>query len=136
MDHRISRRSALAALIALIAAPALGQSRDSEWVQIGKRLVSFDREIDVLQVGLHRGVFTGLRVEAKGNAVFIERLTVVLSKGERVDIPVRSVIAAGSRSRDMLLPGLVRAIVRIEIVYRRARVGGPASLTFYGRRPR
>ena len=39
-------------------------------------------------------------------------------------------------SRDMLCPGLIRAIVRIEIDYRRARIGGPASLTFYGRRLR
>lgn len=136
MTRRLNRRGVLAALLALVAAPALGQTKGGEWIQLGKRLVSFAQETDVLHVGLHRGLFTGLRIEAAGNAVFIERLTVEFPRGERVDIPVRSVIAAGSRSRDMLFPGLVRGIVRIEIVYRRARVGGPASLTFYGRRPR
>lgn len=124
----------LAGALSFAALP--GQAQEAEWIQLGKRLVSFAQEIDVLHVGWHRGLFTGLRIEAAGNAVFIERLTVEFPKGERVNIPVRSVIAAGSRSRDMLFPGLIRAIVKIEVEYRRARVGGPAALTFYGRRAR
>jgi hypothetical protein len=136
MSDSIGRRSVLAGLAAVTASSALGQSKPGKWVQLGKRLVSFETETDVLPVGLHRGLFDGLRIEAAGNAVFIERLTVVFPKGEQANIPVRSVIGAGSRSRDMLLPGLVRAIVRIEIVYRRAKLGGAASLTFFGRRAR
>lgn len=136
MPDPLGRRDVLLGLAAMTAAPAFGQTKDAEWVQIGKRLVSFSTETDVLPVGLHRGLFTGLRIEAAGNAVFIERLSVLFPKGEYVDIPVRSIIAAGSRSRDMLFPGLIRAIIRIDIVYRRARVGGPASLRFYGRRAR
>ena len=135
MTQPISRRAALAGALSLVALPLAGRAQEAEWVQLGKRLVSFAQETDVVYVGLHRGLFTGLRIEAAGNSVFIERLTVEFPKGERVTIPVRNVIAAGSRSRDILFPGLIRAIAKIEVNYRRARVGGPASLTFYGRRP-
>lgn len=136
MDHtRCTRRAALAAITAfVVAGPAPAASE--EWVQLAKRLVNFRTETDIVPVGLHRGLFTGLRIEAAGNAVLIESLRVHFSTGEVSDIPVRTVIKAGSRSRDILLPGLVRGIRHIEVRYRRVRLTDPASLTFYGRRIR
>lgn len=105
MTRPINRRAVLAGALSFAALPLPGHAQEAEWIQLGRRLVCYAQEIDVLHVGLHRGLF---------------------------------IIAAGSRSRDMPFPGLIRAIVKIEIEYRRARVGGPAALAFYGRcaRPR
>lgn len=132
----LSRRQMLAGLTALsLARPALAKTQH-EWVLLGKRLVNFRVETDIVPVGLSRGLFSGLRVEVAGNAVLIESLSVRFTNGEDFEVVVRNVVAAGSRTRDILFPGLVRGIRHIRIQYRRVRLSDPASLSFYGRRER
>lgn len=131
-EHHLTRRAALGAmLVAPFAAPALASRGD--WVNLGSRTVSLLKDRDILYVGLAKGLFTGLRLEVSGGAVFMERLSVRFSNDESVELPVRRYIEAGGKTRDMLFPSLVRAIRHVDLIYRRVPGGGTARITVYGR---
>lgn len=131
-----TRRWLLGLMPSLFCATAVLAEKRDEWILLGRRPVNFTQERDVVPVGLHRGLFTHIRVKAAGNAVRIESLRVLFATGETTELQVRAVIAAGSSTRDIPLPGLLRGIRHVEVVYRRAGAIRPASLSFYGRRVR
>jgi hypothetical protein len=101
-----------------MAPGAEAQRRDGRWVELGCKEVSFlgvDR--DVIRVGRREGRFKAIRVEARGNDVEMLDLRVVYANGAPDDIPVRSLIRQGTRTRPLDLRGRQRAIQRIEMVY-------------------
>lgn len=128
----LTRRSLLTSMVSLVLAwPA--QAKD-EWVVLGKRSVQLIRDRDIIVVGLSGGLFTGLKLAVSGNAVYIESLRVSFPNGEDALLPVRSYIEDGGTTRELLLPGLVRGIRSVELVYRRSARKGSATVTVFGRR--
>jgi len=101
-----------------LAAPAAHAQRDGRWVELGCKEVSFlgvDR--DTIRVGRSEGRFKAIRLEARGNDVEMLDLKVVYANGEPDDIPVRSLIRQGTRTRPLDLRGRERAIRQIDMVY-------------------
>jgi hypothetical protein len=129
----VTRRSVLVGGAAAVLAPATVEAA-SEWVVLGQRHVSLRADRDVIVVGARKGLFTGFKLRVAGSAVHFEKVTLVLSNDERKDLTIRSLIRAGGETREILLPGLVRAIIAIDLHYRRVPGGGTASVTALGRR--
>jgi len=117
-------------LCAGATAPALAQ----EYVVLGSRTVNLGRDSDRIRVGLLRGIFSRIRLEVEGNGIFLRDLKMTFMNGETADLPVRAFIEEGGRTRDILLPGLLRAIRHIDMTYRRVPGGGRATVTVVGKR--
>lgn len=119
------------ACMALVASPALAKKGD--WMLLGRRRINLFKERDLIYVGLGAGLFTGLKLQVAASGVFMESLTVRFMNDDRVDLPVRNFIRAGGETREILLPGLVRAIRLVDLRYRKIPTGGVAEVSVLGR---
>jgi hypothetical protein len=103
-------------------------------VLLGSRTVNLGSDHDRIYVGPLRGIFSRIRLEVTGNAIFMQDLKVTFMNGETADLPVRLLIEEGGRTRDILLPGLLRLIAHIDMRYVRVPLGGRAKVTIVGKR--
>ena len=110
----------------------------AQWIRLGDRKVNLLGDFDTIPVGYGDGFFSHIRLEVRGNDIFIGNVRVVFSNGTRTDLEVRNLIREGSRTRNIPLTGVVRAIRRIELSYARGLKKGNAYITAWGRsvRPR
>lgn len=122
---RLRRATLLAGVLACVAitsTDALAQrGRDrgrDDWVQLGCQQVGFRTDRDVVRVGRREGRFSAIRLVVRDNAVEMLDLKVIYANGEPDDIPVRSIIRPGDRTRPLDLRGWERSIDRVEMVYR------------------
>ena len=94
--------------------------RGGNWVDLGCKEVSFlMTDHDTIKVGRREGRFKAIRLQARGNDVEMLDLKVIYANGAPDDIPVRSLIRQGTRTRPLDLKGYERAIHQIDMVYRR-----------------
>ena len=107
----------------LVTAEAQAQrwERDREgWVELGCKQVSFlGADRDTIRVGRREGRFKAIRLAARGNDVEMLDLQVIYANGVPDDIPVRSLIRQGTRTRPLDLRGRDRSIRRIDMVYQK-----------------
>jgi hypothetical protein len=121
---------AVAAGVVVMAGPALA----AEEVVLGSRTVNLGSDHDHIRVGLLKGIFSHIRLEVEDNGIFMQDLRVTFMNGETANLRVRAFIEEGGRTRDILLPGILRAIRHIDMTYRRVPLGGRARVTIVGRR--
>ncbi|MGP0095135.1 MAG: hypothetical protein ACLPKB_35060 [Xanthobacteraceae bacterium] len=95
-----------------------GSHDDRAWVQLGCRDVSLSMERDVIDVGRREGGFTAIQLKASGNDVEMLELKIIYSNGDPDEIPVRSVVRAGSQVGPFDLNGRERSIDRVELRYK------------------
>ncbi len=116
-----------------VAVQAQAQGRGN-WVQLGCQQVSFfGKDRDSIHVGGREGRLKAIRLSARGNDVEMLDLKVIYANGEPDDIPVRSVIRAGTQTRPLDLKGRERAIQSIDMVYRaRLNFRGTATVCAEG----
>lgn len=127
-----TRRSFLGfGCMALLASPALAKRGD--WVLLGVRRINLLKERDLIYVGLNAGLFTGLKLQVAARGVFMESLSVRFVNNDKVDLPVRNFIEKGGETREILLPGLVRAIRAVDMRYRKIPTGGVAEVSVLAR---
>lgn len=127
------RRSILlGALCTVVLGPLPAEA--AEWVRLGERKVNLLADFDTIPVGISNGFFSHIRLDVYGNDIFIGNLRVVFSNGGRADLPVRSLIRERGRTRSIALPGVVRAMRRVELSYARALRPGSARVVVWGRR--
>ena len=106
------------ALFLMILTVALcAEAARERWVILGRKTVSFGAEKDVIRVTAWRGEFKKIQLYVRETGVHIADLNVVFANGRTVDVPVRSFIPEGGRSRVIDLPGKSRVIQRITLVY-------------------
>lgn len=107
----------------------------SDWQPLGEQSVGFEGERDVIRIGRREGRFSRLRLEVRGNDVFVNSIRVRYGNGTHEDITLREEIRAGGRSRPIDLSGDRRVIDEIELNYR-ARPGfrGRATVAVLGDR--
>lgn len=91
---------------------------DRDWAELGCQNVSFQVDRDTVRVGVDKGRFRAIRIYARGADVEMLDLDVVYGNGERDDLPVRSVLKRGERTRPIDLRGADRAIDRVVMKYR------------------
>jgi hypothetical protein len=105
-------------LLGLLSASTGARAQQKQWVQLGCKEVNLGGDRDVIPVG-RDGLFTSIRLRARGNAVQMHDLKVVYANGEPDDIRVRRRIPEGGSSGPLDLQGSARHISRIEMVYAR-----------------
>lgn len=117
--------------------PPLRGLPPGQWELLAERRVSFRVQRDIIPVGRREGRFTAIMLDVLGrHAVEITSFVVVFGNGERREIEVREVIQPETRTRVIDLPGGVRNIQRIELVYRGIGGGrrGRAHVRVFGMR--
>lgn len=111
---------AIAAVLLCTGLLAPDAQAERDWVNLGCKEVNFlGTDHDTIKVGRSEGRFKAIRLEARGNDVEMLDLKVIYANGAPDDIPVRSFIKQGTRTRALDLRGRERAIQRIEMVYRK-----------------
>lgn len=96
--------------------PGPGAGRD--WIELGCQQVSlFGRDRDAVRVGRREGRFKAIRLHVRGADVEMLDLKVIYANGQPDDLPVRSIIRQGERTRPLDLRGFERSIDRVEMVY-------------------
>lgn len=130
----LNRRNLLAGAAAGLGAGLLStfEAFAATWVVLGTRTVDLFGDNDTVRVGAGAGLFNRIRMSVTGNTVFVNNLRVVFSNGTSHDVALRFMFLPGSSSREILLPGALRRIRRVEFTYRRLPGGGRATVTLEG----
>jgi len=103
-----------------MAGPPVGPG-GGVWTELGCQQVNlFGADRDSIRVGRQEGRFKAIQLFARGAAVEMLDLKVIYADGPPDDLPVRSIIRSGERTRPLDLKGWERAITRIDMVYRTA----------------
>lgn len=99
--------------------PDPGPSAGRDWIELGCQQVSlFGKDRDSVRIGRREGRFKAIRLHVRGADVEMLDLRVIYSNGQPDDLPVRSVIRQGERTRPLDLKGWERSIDRVDMVYR------------------
>lgn len=128
------RRFFLLGSAALVFAGPPTSTEAAEYIVLGTRTVNLGSDHDRIRVGALKGLFSRIRLEVSGNAIFMQELKVSFMNGNTATLPVRLLIEEGGRTRDILLPGVVRLIRHIDMTYVRVPLGGRAKVTIVGKR--
>lgn len=119
-------------LAACLSNPALAGLTDG-WIQLGKEKVKPRIERDVIRTA-SKGLVKQVVIEVRGASVYFESVMVHLGNGEVIDLPVRSIIKAGERTRVIDLPGNARLIRKVVFVHQKIRDAGKAEVILWGRK--
>ena len=110
-----------------------------EWVTLGSRKVGWLVDRDEIAVTAKEGTFTKLRFHTAGNKIHLLRVRVVYGNGADTELNPNVMIAAGSISPALDLPGNKRIVKKVVFWYktpgkRRARLKPQATVTLHGKR--
>ena len=105
-----------------------------QWELLGKRVVNFSTDRDVIAVTAREGSFKALQLKVKGAPIDLTRMVVHFANGEEQVLQVRRVIPAGGQSPILDLPGNNRVITKVVLVYdTRNRARRRATVELWGR---
>lgn len=130
-----TRRGILALGIGALAVPTLGlrAALAGDWVDLGSRTVRVFGDADRIMVADNAGIFRKLRLAVAGNGVHVERAVVHFANGEDKTYAFDAFVAQGTHSAAVDLPGAGRAILYVDMIYRRRKNGnGVAVVTLQG----
>jgi hypothetical protein len=130
----LNRRSLLAGFAGLGAAMlAPIEAFAASWITLGSRNVNLLLDKDVIRVGANVGLFRRIRIRVTGNnPIFIHSMKVVFANGNSHMVDLRFLFLPGTNSRNIDLPGTLRFIRRVELVYNKVLLGGTATVTLQG----
>jgi hypothetical protein len=104
------------------------------WIYLGESNVDGSSDHDKIKVGRSDGRFRALQIRVERAPIEFDRVVVHYANGGDDEVPIRSRIGAGSRTRPIDLRGGDRAIESVEIWYARARDNSrKPKLRLYGR---
>ena len=129
MRVRIGGLLALAATL-LVATPA----HADDWELLGKALVNFGADHDVIPVTAREGWFRAIKIEVEDGNLEMYDIKVIFGNGESFSPNTRLVFREDTRSRTIDLPGDKRFINRVEFFYRSRVRRGKATVKLYGKR--
>jgi hypothetical protein len=108
-------------------------NKPGAWEVLGKREVSLILDQDTIPVGVGEGAFRKLRFHVSGRPIHLYNIRVRFANGQVQTFAMNTHVAAGAYSPVLDLAGDKRLISRIDLVYRKAKLGGHAYMTVYGR---
>jgi hypothetical protein len=104
------------------------------WIYLGESNVDGNSDHDRIKVGRSDGRFRELQIRVERAPIEFDRVVVHYENGADDEVPIRSRVGAGSRTRPIDLRGGDRAIESVEIWYARARENSrKPKLRLYGR---
>lgn len=132
MTMKITIKWIILMLMVCLAPPLVAGISDG-WVQLGKEKVNSRMERDEIRAA-SKGFVKQVVIEVRGAAVYFESVAVHLGDGEVVDLPIRSIVKAGERTRVIDLPGKARLIRKVVFVHQKLRDAGKAEVILWGRK--
>jgi len=126
----------IAAVLLLAGLSPVAQAQAQDWELLGQRHANLAADHDVIPVGIRDGRFRTIQLRVRGNAIHLMDLRVNFANGTTYDVPVRTVLRAGTQTRAIDLPGELRIIRNVRMTYRtvgRVR-NGRANVRLFGRR--
>jgi hypothetical protein len=104
-----------------------------DWVDLGSRKVSVYGDADRIMVADNGGLYSKLRIKVAGNGVHVERAVVHFGNGDEVAYDIDVFVQKNTVSGSVDLPGDGRAILYVDMFYRRPKNGkGAAVVTHQG----
>ncbi len=103
------------------------------WDKLGERVVQGGADRDAIQVGRADGRFRAIKLKAEHSGLELFDVVVVFGDGTTFAPDTRLVIAEGTWTRDLDLPGGDRTIRRVEFRYGNLPGGGRAQLELWAR---
>ena len=107
----------------------------SGWVKVGERVVQGKTDHDVIPVGRIAGNFSKLMVVVEGSELEMHDMNVEFGNGQKWDAKTRHFFRERSATRAIDLPGVQRAIKKIEFVYGNLPGGGKAKVSVWAYDP-
>lgn len=125
----------LLVLMVFVAGTSLVAAQRGGWVRLGSSHVDGNVDHDKIKVGSGEGSFRALRLDVRGSAVKFDHIIVRYENGQQQQVRAQFVVANGSSSPAMDLPGNYRNIKNVELWYERGEWGSSKpEVTLYGRR--
>ena len=118
-------------LVAALSTTAQAQY-NGRWVVLGERHIDGRADNDKIDIGRDRGTFRAIQFRVEGGTVNFDRITVRYLNGASEEIPVRSEIPAGGKSRPIDLPGKRRVIESISMWYSKGNWHTRPTVRVYG----
>lgn len=107
--------------------------KPGKWETLGKREVNLFLDHDTIPVGVGEGAFRSIRFHVTGRPIHLHTIKVRFANGQTQTYGFNKFVPAGATSPVLDLAGDKRLISRIDLVYSKAKLGGHAYLTVYGR---
>jgi hypothetical protein len=101
----------------LVAFGNAGIQPGGRWKVVGRKVVDYRPEIDIIPVTAFKGSFKKLKLFVRGGDVHFRDMKIFYRNGEVQDVPLRMIIPAGGESRVIDLNGRERIITRIQLIY-------------------
>ncbi|MGE0431728.1 MAG: hypothetical protein AB7K09_06625 [Planctomycetota bacterium] len=114
---RIAPRIAVALIALLAIAPAVALAQPGDWKKLGEKKVGFGVDRDVIDVN-EDALFRKIRLRVQDSDIEIVDLKVHFRNGDTEDVAVREKLKDGSMTRIIDLPGAVRHIEKVTLIYR------------------
>ena len=130
-----TRRGILALGLGALSAPFLGlrAAWAANWVDLGSRTVEVYGDADRIMVADNGGLYSKLRLKVAGNGVHVERAIVHFANSDSAAYDFDVFVGKGTTSGTVDLPGNGRAILYVDMFYRRRKNGkGVAVVTLQG----
>ncbi len=105
------------------------------WVKLGSRIVQGKNDHDTIAVGRVAGNFDKLMVVVEGSELEMSDMKVTFGNGQKWDAPLRQFFRERSATRAIDLPGMQRAISKIDFKYGNLPGGGKATVSVWARDP-
>jgi hypothetical protein len=103
------------------------------WELLGRKVVDFRTERDVIPVTAGEGRFSRIQLRVSENGVYVRDLRIHFRNGGVQDVDLRAAIEPGGHSRTIDLPGDDRVIERVVMTYRSAsRRRAKATVSVWG----
>lgn len=104
------------------------------WEMLGKRKVRLAGDHDVIPVTMLKGTYKRIMIVVHDSSLEMSDITVQFANGETYSPNVRLHFSEDTRSRAIDLPGIKRAIRRVDFHYRSKRVlTGRATVELWGK---
>jgi hypothetical protein len=104
------------------------------WTLLGQKEADHQSDKDRIRVGGKEGKFKQLVLTAKGGPLTITSMTVTVGNGKEFKLKVAQELKEGQTTKPIDLPGDVRHIKHVDLVYRTAGSGkAKATVMLYGR---
>jgi hypothetical protein len=114
------------------ASTAVQAQHGGKWVLLGERQIDGRAHFDEIGVGRDNGKFSAIQFRVSGGTVMFDRIRVKYLHGATEDIPVRSEIQDGGKTRRIDLPGKHRAIESVSMWYGKRNWRTRPTVRVYG----
>jgi hypothetical protein len=101
---------------------------------LGNSYVDGAVDHDSIKVGRSDGFFRAIRLRISSGAINFDRVVVRYGNGTREEIPIRSRIPDGGRTRAIDLPGVRRMIQSVDLWYGKDHWSKRPRVSLYGMR--